>query len=121
MKKMVLMVLLVFLGLGCSMIRINTNIPFFYDYCFDVINSSSYNIEVLANGKKVKFLQPGENYTLKLKNYGNRTAEIVVSVKAWQEKIIGAASRKVYIYGNQQQADSWIIHNETFTYQNYWY
>jgi len=121
---MLLMAVLLFSG--CSLVKINTNIPLFYDYSFEVINASDYELEATANGEKLVFrfdddlksakLKPGQSATIRFQNYSGYTSETTVSVKGWYPhgEFVGAATTKIYIAGNRKQSDSWIVRNDDF-------
>lgn len=124
-----LMASLALMCAGCSLISVNTNIPFFFGYSFEVINNSPYYLDIAVRGQHQTFetdkgaisemLAPGQTGTIGLKNFsGNTSAEATVSAKAWNQptggQLIGAASRRLSISGQYSQADTWIVGEQTF-------
>ncbi|MEK7590238.1 MAG: hypothetical protein AAB454_00845 [Patescibacteria group bacterium] len=141
--KLLLIVLLLAFASGCavigatadavnSMFTIKTNIPFFYGYSYEIVNASDYNISVTANGWQQKFqyssgkvsemIAPGESVVIPIKNWSGTILEATITVKAWDnKKLVGATTRKVYIYGNRSQANTWIIQNHTIAGSGWWW
>lgn len=124
---------------SCGLISVQTkNCPFFYGYSFEVINNSPYYLDVSVRGRHYTFttesgvevdrLPPGQTQTIGLKNYsGNTMAEATVSLKAWNlpagGQLAGAASKHLWVAGNYNQADTWIVCEQIFKQPcstNYW-
>lgn len=122
------------LGTIDSMFTVKTNIPFFYGYSYEIVNASDYQISVTANGWQQKFqysssgkvsemIAPGASITIPIKNWSETTLEATITIKGWNEdgSLAGATTRKVYIYGNRSQANTWIVRNNTITSNGWWW
>lgn len=108
-------------------LRLYTNLPFFYDYNLEIINTGPYDLEVAVSGEAVRFfdrrqgtgfdtLQPTQTGRIPFQNPSAAAAQATVSIKAWDSKgrLVGARSAIVLIANNYSQARTWIVTEETF-------